>query len=250
MNFNPFKKSNQAKEQKRAAVWAADEQAIDEAFKRAEAVADPAEKVLALRQIRDAIDNMLLNERTAIANEARKKSRNAAMGTMLPLFAGGLATAAIVSGPLGWLGVGAMFGGQIGGDIVKYVRNKNVTKKLELTAADHLQYLRNKKDAVAGILETTVTEHVPEISKSPLQGQIMLDASLSKTFADAAAKHVVAQEQEVAKLKEAQERAKAEARPDFKKDYQKLADVMKPPAEKSAAKKPRAQKGAPKPDGQ
>ncbi len=237
MNFNPFKKGNEAKEQKRAADWIAQKEKVETLMSAADAIKDPAEKVVALRRISVILGMMLADEKTGIARETVKKGLNATMATELPLAGGGLAAALLLTGPLGWAGVGAVWGGIIAAPIVKLQREKYVRRKLESAAAGHLEYLSGKKTEIEAGTEQLVAEHVSEISKSPLHGEIMQDAGLAKVFADAAAKHVVAQEQEVAALKEAQKKAKEEAAPHFKKDYKKLADVMKPPAEKKRSAK-------------
>ncbi len=252
MNLNPFKKRNtEAEQQKRAEVWLAQEARVQSFIDKADALKDPAEKIIELRAVRAALGVVIRRQQDAIREEANQKGEKAGMVAMLPLGVAGMAAFTIITGPLAVAGLGALMGSVILGQTVKEKREGSVRRKLELSAADHLRNLRDKAASVSGMMEKAVTEHVQEIAKSPLHAEVMKDVHLAMIFAEAAAKQLVVQEEEVEALKKAQEKAKAEARPDIKKDYKKLADVMKPAEEK----KPRAKKGGPKqnglgPDGQ
>ncbi|MBU6474644.1 MAG: hypothetical protein KGL10_08390 [Alphaproteobacteria bacterium] len=249
MNLNPFKKKGDAEKKKREADWAVDEQRVEALVKAAEAVTDPAEKIIALRQIGDALNDMIRAEQRAISKEAAKKGSRAGSFVSSPIEGAGLAALVALHGPIAWAGLAIFFGGDIAGDIVKHARRKSVSERLAQDAKSHILYLAGKGVAVRLLMEETVAAHVPEISKSPLHGEIMKDISLARVFADAAAKHVVAQEEEAAALKKAQEAAAAAeetaGRTDTKKkEYKKLVDVLKTPEEKA---RDSAKKGGPKP---
>ncbi len=247
MNLNPFKKMNEknkAEEQRRAEARVAEEERVEELVKKAAALEDPAEKVIRLRALRGMLGGMVREQRDAIATEAHEKGEKAGTLAMMPFSVAGAIAFAAITGPLAVAGMGALLGGVFIGEAVDKRRAKTVKRQLEVSTAGHIQYLSDKFVAVGNMMDATVAEHVLEISKSPLQGEIMKDMRLAKVFADAAAKRLVATEEEVAALKEAQK--KAAARPDIEKDYKKLADVMKPPAEK----RPPAKKSGPQQGGQ
>ncbi len=237
MNFNPFKKRNEAEKKKREADRAAEESAVEAMIATADSIDEPAEKIIALRRVRAELGNMIWQQHADIEKTAHEKGLRAGMAAMAPMAAGGAAAMALITGPLGVLGLVTMYGGLIAGAGVEKKRAKGVRANLEKDAAGHIQYLGDRIGTVTAMMETTVAEHVQEIAKSPRNAEVMQDITLAKVFAEAAAKQLVAKDEEVTALKEAQAKAAAEAGPDFKKGYQKLADVMKPPGEKKSRKK-------------
>ncbi|MBU6474645.1 MAG: hypothetical protein KGL10_08385 [Alphaproteobacteria bacterium] len=185
MNLNPFKKEQK---QETAFDFAADRQRADELVRAAETVADPAEKIIALRRARDAFGGMIGSSRKAVMDEAGRRGDEAAFAVALSTIAVGAVALMVASGPLAFAGAGLAYGGIILGFLVEKVQTRREQKNLEKVCASHLQYLRGRANAVDGMMKDIVARHATEIAQSPLRGEIMKDAGLAAAFAAAAAK--------------------------------------------------------------
>ncbi len=228
MNLNPFHKSNQRKKQKREEVRAAYRQEVDDLIAKAEALEDPAEKVLALREVQGAIRGRISDVQAAIKGEVEDKKDNRTINGTTAV--GGGFFIATLAHPLFLLaafmcftGMGVAFAGEFGLDD----RNR---KKLESEAAEYMTCMDDKYEEISEMMKKIVAENVQAISRSPSYKAIAEDPNLSAIFAKAAAECVVEQANAVADLKkQVAQNPAAKGNDHPKPGYGRLTDALNPP---------------------
>lgn len=166
------------------------EQHFDAALKEAHQIADPAEKIIALKKVREDISSHIKNEGQAIAEEAQgKQNKTLLAGTGTAMAA---ATAvAIVTGPIGWIGLPVLAGGAAGAAAIASKRKKSALKDMERTSAGHLERMGGKVTSITASIHAVVKNNVKEISKSPLYEEIKALPGVTEKFAEAAKQYIV-----------------------------------------------------------
>ena len=159
------------------------------AIEKAEKIADPVEKILALRKVSIDIDGHLIEEESAIKSKAKKSGDRAWWGT----WGTGMATTAsalLLTGPVG-IGV-ALAGGAVvvASGTVDALRKKHVAKKLLQSAATHTEKVTALKALAEATLAETVENNVDAISTSPIRDGLLELPGISEIFSAAAAKHI------------------------------------------------------------
>jgi hypothetical protein len=186
---------------------------FDESIQSASAIKDPAERILALRNVGQQIVDQIDSEDIAINKTVAKTEKKARAFGVFPAAAGGFAVASLVAGPLGWAGVGIVYAGIALGEIFASKSGKAVKKKLQENAKDYIQNLNEKADLVGVIISRTVEDNVQQISKSPLYPEVIDIPGLPEVFASVAAKHITEEKEKAAKAAADAEKKKAAATP-------------------------------------
>ena len=183
-----FKKRKQKQAEQRLDRRAQVEKAFHAAIVEAGLMEDPAEKIIRLQEIDRLITSYLRREARGIADKAVAadfkvfcSGSTASVGT--------LAGAMFLTGPLGWVALGAgtvIFGGAVvGSELYK----ESVKTKLTSEAAGHVEKMKLLQAVVDVVTDVTIENNLKEISKSPLNKKVHDLPGLTKKFAIAAAKH-------------------------------------------------------------
>lgn len=232
-----FKKRKEEALQELHAVWAESEQKYDAALDKVTALADPAEKVIALKKLESDVSNEIALEIAEIQDKAKLRKSVTSLATEVPVVGAGVAAAMLATGPIGWAGVGLAWAGILGSGAVGKKVAKSLEKKLLEAVQGHVQHLVQTKEEAGRLAEETVWNHVEEIAASPRRDVALLGYGLSDVFAEAAAQHINdLKELEAQKAKEAQAAVEAPKADDTaappaapvkkeKADFSRLSDL-------------------------
>lgn len=182
------KKETQIREREQAHTQL--EQGFEDAIQKANQITDPAEKVLALREVKSQISSHLqkikLAETKAVYSEGNKT-----IAASLASGAGAGAATGVFGGPIGLaVCVPAGMVVAVAGLVASNKHEKSVRKKLEALSASHKDRLREQANRAYGMADTVIENNVEEISQSPLFQQVKALPGCTEKFANAAAKHI------------------------------------------------------------
>ncbi len=230
MNFGLFKVLGSAEKHVYETACAEERVRIEAAIVKAEALDDPAEKILRLGRIESDICGVIYNRQENIERRAGRKGENADLAVSLSSDVGGLIALSVATHGLFLAALPIVLTGNYLGGVVSRKRSAGVRKMLSAHAADHLQYLAAQKQNLALRKEEIVRACVDEISRSPLFDEAIGRQGLAAVFADAAARQRALKEEEIAALKDAQARQeqKAEAQKNRAAGYERLIGVFDP----------------------
>lgn len=196
---------------------------FDEAIQSAAGIEDPAKKILALKKVGQQIVDQIGSEDEATSMTAAKAEVKARMFGLLPGIAGGLTVATLFTGPVGWTGIGVIWGGYALSSVFASKHGKAVEKKLQANAKDYIRSLNDQADLVGAIIGATIENNVQEISKSPLYPEVIDIPGLPEVFAAAAAKHIIKEKEIAAKAAaDAEKKEPAEPRKKQPPKYDEL----------------------------
>ncbi len=217
-----------AEKQRRLDAYTQEEQKFSAEIATAETLADPAERLLKLAEIEQAM------AQHAVMARANAIYNNGVVVTLSGVAVGG----ALVLGCLPLLhimapvAIGMGLTGDVlaaGGSFGDKIRNKRITKERQAEAEVHLGKVNRLAKSIAASKETLVREQAERITQSPLYEQVLELPGLSKIFAGAAAKQVEKLKEDLAAAqKKAARLAKQQEGSEPLKDYKKFKNLLEP----------------------
>jgi hypothetical protein len=225
-----LKKRKEEAKQSRNAARAQNEAQLTAALEKAEITQDPAEKILKLRDVKQAAITTVSNEDIAAQTAGEKSFSNAFLGTS------GATTATLVGGTVATLATGgvgmlAALPVMMAGSGISIKRHYSVEKKFNEEAASYKERMTSIAERAAALIdEAAVPENVKAIFDSPKYAEIRETLpDVCVKLADAAREQFSAEkaaaEEEARKNAEQNRReppAAAEKKAEKRADYDRL----------------------------
>jgi hypothetical protein len=186
-----FKKRKEAIAKEFNDTHAREEKQFESAIQKADQMTDPAEKVLALRDIAKQVRAQIRREDNAIDKKMDGKLDKSGLASLGSGAAAGAAVG-IFGGPIG-PPVGAVVGAAVAitGVIIGATHAGNAAKKLKALSASHKKHLEGQINRAYALADETVENNVEAISQSPLFEQVKDLPGMAPKFAKLAGKHIL-----------------------------------------------------------
>lgn len=189
-----FNKRRQKKAQERNDLRADIERQFSNDIRRAERVGDPAERIIELHNISARIIDHLSASQAEMEKKSYKSYLKTGLGGGMSSIVGGTAAACALTGPIGLVVFGAGAAAGLSAPFIGLLRERSVRRKHEQETASHRDKMEDMLILIDDTANTIIEDNLKEISKSPLYGDVRALPGLTEKFADAAAKHLSADE--------------------------------------------------------